>query len=262
MPTQTYALTYPQLMNQARVARWSIQDLSRLRSAYAIAQKQFDGYYRAQEVPFICHLVRTASIALAENLPPAAVIAGLLHASYMEHVFNSGTMPGRKGRFNAHMREVIGQDVEQVILAYDALPWYSAEAIQRHEDQAAALATESSLRQVLVLRLANELEDHLDLGMAYRGAHPFEKNIRCLGQHEIALAKKLGCGRLAEALEEAFQQHLAESLPGEIKQKHCHAYTTRNRWSVVRLARKTAQVVGKRLRSRKQAAGAAARKPK
>lgn len=63
-----YALTYPQLMNQALSCDLSDSELLQLHRAHEFAQLFADGIYRAQGVPLLSHLVRTASILLAERL--------------------------------------------------------------------------------------------------------------------------------------------------------------------------------------------------
>jgi hypothetical protein len=84
----TYALTYPQLMNQALSCDLSESDLLQLRSAHEFAQLFADGIYRAQDAPLLSHLVRTASILLAERQPVSVVLAGLLHAAYTLQYFD------------------------------------------------------------------------------------------------------------------------------------------------------------------------------
>ena len=63
-----YALTYPQLICQARDQGVDPEGLRRLRETYAFVERMVDGLYRAQGVPFSCHLVRAASIALRLSL--------------------------------------------------------------------------------------------------------------------------------------------------------------------------------------------------
>jgi hypothetical protein len=66
---RSFALTYPQLMNQAIAAALDTEAVVRLRATYELAERFADGVYRPQGEPFLCHLVRTASIVLAEGQP-------------------------------------------------------------------------------------------------------------------------------------------------------------------------------------------------
>jgi len=72
-----FALTYPQLMQQAQAQGLPAAELARLHRAYDALERLSDGFHRAQGMPFICHLVRTASIVLAERQPVEVVIAAM-----------------------------------------------------------------------------------------------------------------------------------------------------------------------------------------
>jgi hypothetical protein len=220
---RAYALTYPQLMNQAQAMGCSASDLTQLRRAYELAEAAVDGYYRAQGMPFICHLVRTASIVLSERQPVEAAVAALLHAAYMLHRFGgNGTPTARQRR---RLAGCIGGSAEALIRHYDELPWYTAEALRAHLASAGRCPLRT--RQVLVMRLANELEDHLDRAMAYRGGYPYEARIASLGSAKVALAEALDCPQLAEELAAAFREHLERPLPAEVRRSQCHAYRLR-----------------------------------
>ena len=236
---RAYALTYPQLMNQAQAMGCSASDLAQLRCAYELAEASVDGYYRAQGMPFICHLVRTASIVLSEGQPVEAAAAALLHAAYMLHGF------GGHGTPTAHQRrrlaDRIGGPAEALIRHYDELPWYTEEALRAHLASAGRYPMRT--RQVLVMRLANELEDYLDRAMAYRGGYPYEARIESLGSTKVALAAALGCPQLAEELAVAFREHLERPLPAEVRRSQCHAYRLRR--DPLAPLRKVARAAGK-----------------
>ena len=86
--------------------------------------------YRPQGEPFLCHLVRTASIVLAEGQSLPVVQAALLHAAYsLRRRAGSG---GERGARRAALRRAAGPDVEQLVFAYDQLPWNSAAQLERH----------------------------------------------------------------------------------------------------------------------------------
>jgi len=62
-------------------------------------------------------------------------------------------------------------------------------------------------RDVLLIRLANELEDHLDLGILYSGDAP--RRLRFMREDLLAaveMARRLGHPGLAESLAAAFDQ--------------------------------------------------------
>src|SRR5262249_45274785 len=68
-PVRDFALTYPQLARQAITAGLDDQALRDMRDVFEVAQRHYDGLYRASGQPFLCHMVRTASILLAEGKP-------------------------------------------------------------------------------------------------------------------------------------------------------------------------------------------------
>lgn len=162
---RSFAITYPQLVNQALAADWNEPELARLRRHHELAEAMSDGLYRAQGVPFLCHLVRTASIVLAEGQPQPVVSAALLHAAYMLHAFEGSRRVRRRARHRRELRAAVGGDVEELIWEYDHLPWYRAETLERH--LAGLPGSSQRVRQLLLLRLANELEDRMDRAMAY-----------------------------------------------------------------------------------------------
>ena len=137
------ALTYPQLMNQAIAAAVDADALVRLRATYELAERLADGVYRPQGEPLLCHLVRTASIVLAEDQPLPVVQAALLHAAY--------SLRARVGEANEHgsrrawLRTAAGPEVEQLVFAYDQLPWNSSAQLKRHVEGFASLRSGNTL---------------------------------------------------------------------------------------------------------------------
>ncbi len=226
MTIRPYALTYPQLMNQGIAQGLRDEELARLRQAYDVAERLAAGFYRGQGVPFICHLVRTASIVLAERQPIEAVVASMLHAAYLMPRFVEGLGGPLSERQRERLRRQIGADAEMLVREYDRQPWYSAKALEGH---LARLATyPPATRQSLVMHLANALEDYLDLGLVYRGTYPYRERIKAFGRQKIELARRLGCDQLAQELEAAFGTHLDSALPASLKQNRVNTYVLRN----------------------------------
>ena len=160
---RSFALTYPQLMNQAIAVALDTEALVRLRATYELGERLADGVYRPQGEPFLCHLVRTASIVLAEGQPLPVVQAALLHAAYSlrRRVGDANSRGSRR----AWLQKAAGPEVEQLVFAYDQLPWNASAQLKRHVEGFARY--DQTTRRVVLLRLANELEDHLDRSAAY-----------------------------------------------------------------------------------------------
>ena len=206
---RSFALTFPQLMNQALAEHGDEPSLARLRGAYGLAMEFFDGCYRAQQVPFICHLVRTASIVLAQKQPVETVAAALLHSGYMFGAPDSRRNP---------LKQKLGDSVERLVSTYTKFPWRQEGAIETHLKNFSGFSSEE--KQVLAIRLANELEDHLHDAMVYRGAFPYQEWIKTRGKNIVELARRMEFSELARELEEAFRATLLRRLP-EAVQSHC-----------------------------------------
>ena len=211
---RNFALTYPQLINQAIALEKEESYCVRLRSAYELAVRSFDGFYRAQGIPFICHLTRTASIILAEGQPVETAMTALLHSAYM---FGNVT-PSRKKEL---LREV-GGEVETLVRGYGKLSWREPEALENHLSCLSSYS--DSTRQLLCIRLANELEDHLDFNMVYRGSFPYREWIEGRGKLIVELARRIGSPALVKELEQEFEATLACRLPESVQRSCRDAY--------------------------------------
>lgn len=216
MAMRPFALTYPQLMNQALAQGLDEESLRRMRTAYELAEWEFDGFYRGQGMSFLCHLVRTASIVLAERQPIHVVMAALLHALYRKEEFYGARNGQVTWRKRNRVQGVVGKDVEALIWEYRHFPWSTEEAMHRHLEHLETYG--ERMRQILVVRLANQLEDYLDLGMIYRGASPsrMEREFS-YWEESLLLARRLGLVQLAEEMDEAYKAHrTTPSLPGNV----------------------------------------------
>ncbi len=211
MSVRIFALTYPQLMNQAFAKKLNEAEIMRLRNSYEVAERLFDGVYRAQHVPFICHVVRTASILLEENQTIEVVMAGLLHAAYSLGYFDDRRHGKATAGHRAQLQREVGIDVESLVSDYDCFPWYKKEHVCGHLEKLESYSDRE--RNLILMRLANELEDYQDFGMAYRGIFPYREKIKAYGKEAVELAQRLGCVHLVDELNEVFEAHLACKLP-------------------------------------------------
>jgi (p)ppGpp synthase/HD superfamily hydrolase len=223
---RSFALTYPQLMNQAIAAGVDAQPLVRLRASHELAERIADGVYRPQGEPFLCHLVRTASIVLAEDQPLPVVQAALLHAAYSLHPRIGSAR--EHGSRRAWLRKTAGHDVEQLVFAYDQLPWNSAARLERHVEGFAGY--DQTTRWVVLVRLANELEDHLDRSAAYASADLVRRWLQCRDGC-LALAREAGSPALVSEFREVFDEQLDPPLPAALVLGRDQGYTLRGkRW--------------------------------
>ena len=154
-----YAQTNLQLYHQLEQHAYSRPDQLVIREAYELAILLFGDLFRPNGKPFLNHAVGTASILVTLQQPVTVIAAALLHAAYSHG--NFGAASGSKREF---IHERMGPEIEALIWQYRELVWSPA-SIERLRDELQGLDTQEAA--ALRIRLANELEDHLDLGMLY-----------------------------------------------------------------------------------------------
>lgn len=208
-----YAQTIPQLNNQMRKAGFSDDDQAAVVSAYLFAAELFSGYFRGCGKTFIAHLVGTASILVAHGASIHAVLAGLLHAAYDQGDFGHRLRRGRSRKVE-EMTRTVGAEAERLVAGYHHLPWDAA-AISAYASQ---IQPESDTqRTLLFMRLANELDEHLDGSPLYcRNKNNRLERIKEVGPEVVALANKLGHAELAIELQETFADCMAQNIASTI----------------------------------------------
>ena len=147
--------TNPALYRQLHDLGCASESLAEIRAAYELAAALFAGCVRPCGRPFLPHLIGTASVLAELGARVAVVAAGLLHATYEQDDFGSLRWRNRRTRVHG----AVGAAVEHLILRYDALKWNSS-TIPQMSDRLDVL--EKPDRSVLLMRLANEVDDHAD----------------------------------------------------------------------------------------------------
>ena len=220
-PITNYAQTNIQIFNQLRQAQYSEADLSYICNAYQFAVQIFTGRFRGSGKPFLSHLVGTASILASVHAPINVITAGLLHAAYIYGEYRTE----EKGMTDAkreQVRQAVGIDTEELIATYTALKW-NKNTIPAIRDRIDTLAPTEC--QVLLIRLANELEDHLDFGVLYCGnAEQRRDYIRSSLYLSVEMAHKLGFPALAAALECNFRDIFSVELPAAVRTSRNSSY--------------------------------------
>ena len=174
------AQTNLQLDRQLDRAGWPVDDRVRVAAAYDLASRLFTGQYRPNGKTFVAHLCGTASIAQLAAATVDETVAALVHAAYDYGDFGDGR-PVVTDRKRAEVRAVIGAGAEALVAGYAAWPWWDRLTVL-HDDGAGALTDWE--RPLAFLRLANELEERVDLGTEYsagRGAivYPLDDLVAC-----------------------------------------------------------------------------------
>jgi (p)ppGpp synthase/HD superfamily hydrolase len=222
----TYAQTNVQLFNQLRSDGYSKKERACLLNSYEFGMRIFTGLYLASGKPFIDHLVGTASILASLHAPVEVVAAGLLHAAYLHGDFGSI----RKGVSKAkreQVRRAVGEQIEEYIARYDRLPLglQKTAALHNRFDDLDTLD-----HTVLLMRLANQLEHHLDLGALYfpgeKEQQGHQRYMEAYGPLVVTMAERLGCSSLAAELRMALGRIAAVEPPLEpcVRCKDTSAY--------------------------------------
>jgi hypothetical protein len=218
----TYGQTNLQLFNQLRVSGYSADETALVRDAYRLAMRLFTGCFRPSGKPFLVHAVGAASLLSALRAPASVVAAGLLHAAYTHGEFGTGWR-GISMAKRRHVRRAVGFEVEDLAARYTALRWNKRTMPHILEELGGLSALE---QHVVLIRLANELEDHLDLGVLY--CADAEDRLSSIGSHlhlAIPMAERLGYPELASALDRAFKEVLASEVPVSLRSDAMASYT-------------------------------------
>ncbi|MFN2512410.1 MAG: DUF6817 domain-containing protein [Pyrinomonadaceae bacterium] len=213
------AQTNIQLFNQLRDSGYDHSDLAYVCNAYAFAMCLFTGCFRQSGKSFIAHLVGTASILAETRAPASTVVAGLLHSAYSHGEFGMGDR-GISEAKRKQLRLVAGAEAEHLVAQYTTSPWDE----QSISQLLAGLPEPGSVaREVLMIHLANELEDHLDCAALYSGGAEYRRGVirsylfRC-----VEIAEKLGCPALASGLSQAFAETLSRDVPLTFQKGNIH----------------------------------------
>lgn len=203
-------MRYPQtnLQLYAGLPAWPSPDLRRVHDSYDLARLLFSARYRGSGKPFLAHLVGTAGVLVAHGEGVATVCAGLLHAAYLQGDFG---LRGRRSRASrARVACAAGAEAEEIVWRYASFRWEEPDTDRR----------------VLLVRLANELEETLDLGLVYAGPKKRDAALRTLAS-SIAAAERLGLPALARELREARDLDATATVPAELVDGRGGSYDVR-----------------------------------
>lgn len=219
---RTFAQTYPQLIAQAVQCGYSEPDLATLATAARLAEGLYDGLYRKTGTPFLCHGTRTASIVMTEDSSVDIVAAALLHAAYFLHCFKGSNRRRPRKSDRALICRELGSSIDELIHEYKALPWTHPRDIENYQSKTEAFTPR--MQQLILLSLANELDDHLDAGESFTGKDT-DIPWAC-----VDLAKHMGYAELAAELAAAFDTCLDSRFPAVVQTGKNGSYLVRRQW--------------------------------
>jgi len=194
-----YAQTIVQLLKQLYDQGYSKADLERVAIAYKFPAQLLAGLYRPSGKTFIAHVVGTASILCELHVRCELIAAGLLHAAYEHGDFGTylkGISPAKRDV----LRKNVGEEVENYVERYTAFRWTKETMPVIH---GAFHAFNQIDRDVLLIRLANELDDLLDFGILYCFDAADKRRYYARARHMmVEMAEKLGFSSLAQEMEQ------------------------------------------------------------
>jgi hypothetical protein len=191
----------------------STDELRPIHDAYNLAAKIFAGQIRPEGRPFTCHLVGVAGILAALGQPPYVICAALLHSALSQGDFGTG-----RGLVTGAARRLLARSVDPrtftLVDGYDRLAW---RADNLKAWTVAGSVGDATLRTLITMRLANELEDALDGGLDFseKGDAHYQ---RISPASVIALAKVIGDERLTAALEATLLSAAPVHRPGFLQE--------------------------------------------
>jgi (p)ppGpp synthase/HD superfamily hydrolase len=159
----TPAQTIVQLLQQLEHDGYERSEIQQVADAYRAMVWLSGARYRPSGKPFVDHLVGVASICARHRHDVPVMIAGLAHSIYREADFGSfWPRPGR--RQQRMVRRRIGSEAEELVRAFSDTRW-SQQSIQHMLGRAESLS--SLERDVIYLRIANEMEEAVGLDLLY-----------------------------------------------------------------------------------------------
>ena len=208
--------------HQLRALEYTDDEIAAVHDAYKSAMKIFCGQFRACGRPFLCHLVGTASILASCGASVTMIKAGLLHAAYTQGRFGGADGAGVTDKKRDHLRRAIGKDTETLIAGYAAFPW-NDKMVSKVVAIRDALPLDAA--KMLLIRLANELDEHRDLAILYsRKAHArMDANL----PRFIDLAEALGLPGLAATFATVYGRFESASVPAALRSKKNSSYFVR-----------------------------------
>lgn len=187
------AQTWPALAVELTAASWPPDDLRLARRAFQEAEVRFAAAVRGSGKPFVDHLIGTASATLLGGGDATTVAAALLHAAYDQGDFGDG----RRSDHPAHratIQRAVGVEAEDLVHAYHRLGWSREVAM---EERVGVATADDRRRRVLLVRVANEVDDALDAGLVVSGKAAWPAYDGRIAEAVVALADAVAAPALA-----------------------------------------------------------------
>ena len=215
------AQTHLQLFQQMRSRGYSEAELAMVAKAYLVATQLFANRFRPCGRPFVAHLVGASAVLVWLQVPIQMVVAELLHAAYQEGDFPN-SLEGMTPRKRKDLTAAIGAEAEALVAAYTVGSRSLTGLLASHARFKEMSPFE---RDILLMQLANELDDYRDLaGNHAANADERIAVIRQCGQQQVEMAEWLGRPELAQALRETYAESIAAVDPPPVVSRFANGY--------------------------------------
>lgn len=190
VPRQTNTALYMQLYELGH----PVADILRVQNAYRVGCAMFNGRYRKTARPFICHAVGAASSVAHFDRNLDLVIAGMFHAAYDSAQYPDGRSSRRSDTHRKWLQQKLGPTVENLVARVDAMKFDTGDP-----ERLVTEGVPAGDEDILFLRLAHEVDDMADGGMAF--APKYGQSIEARIEACAILARRLGRESLATTIE-------------------------------------------------------------
>lgn len=155
-----YVHSFPRLIRQCCEHGFSPDQLQQIRVAFDLAASIHMGALRSCRLPFIDHCVGVASVLVVHGFSSDLVIAGLLHAIYLQGASSLENILEATPFNRAFVQGLIGKPIETILFRYPQLNYLE----ERHWEHLSCHLEQIPLEvaAVLMVRVANEIEECLD----------------------------------------------------------------------------------------------------
>lgn len=208
-----YAQTSIQLYHQLKKQKYSTADIILINRTYEIATEFFAGCYRPSGKTFMAHVVGTASILISLNISATIISASLIHSIYQEGDFGNYKQ-GFSFAKRKKIKSLLGEEIETYVFNYANFKWNYQEIIKIRDNLESMTSLEKDL---ILMRLADQLEDCLDLGILYcSNGHIRKQSLQNKKGFLVEIAHKIGFPKLAEELEKEIDNTINGQLLTEL----------------------------------------------
>jgi hypothetical protein len=205
------------LFVQVHEAGHPVAEIIRVRDAYRLACRMFNGRYRKTERPFICHAVGAASATSHFGGSTDLAIGAMFHAAYDSGQFPDGRNGGATEAHRVWLRARIGAAAEEIAARYAGFTFDTGDP-----EKILAAERDSPDDDLLFIALAHEVDDLMDGGLRF--SPKYGEGIEGRVAACAALAMRIGNAALAETIRAHGRLYPAFAWIDDLGEKRLRGY--------------------------------------